>query len=278
MWKVVANWHAYDRKDINTAKIMLLKAVAIHKDSQLLYKEMIQLELHNLIETGFEKIDYNKNLKKLEEIIKATFINIKDCNFQIQLLEILEEYDITTSVQAVIVNHLMKEYLDNEYTWHTFAQRERKGFSYQINVEGKVELESTKSRTPKARLEACFSKYKEGLSKVSLNTRAKLWILYLDFLLELQQDTFTGATVLKTETLKQALNEASSEGYLQETHYMAWLDLVPENEALGIAEKGLEILVVALMIIIYKYNYRYNCNSYVISIVENKITFINFKN
>ncbi|KAF5273297.1 hypothetical protein FQR65_LT04719 [Abscondita terminalis] len=235
VWKIAAGFHAYDRKDINTAMVMLLKAIEIHKDNAMLYKEIISVEISNMINNDSEtKVSVNR----LKEIMHTIFGNIDDYNFYIESLTQLEVQSCTTEVQDMVVSKLMTDYWDNEDVWHTLAQRERKGLHYE-SKEKSNESNGTiaKLRTPKAKLEACFAKYKEGLEKVSKGVKNKLWCKYLDFLIELQQDTLVGATVLKNATLKEALNEAYAEAALQEKHFVAWLELMKEN-ALEISEKG----------------------------------------
>lgn len=108
-----------------------------------------------------------------------------------------------------------------------------------LNFEKKVNMCMTK-RTPRARLEACFAKYREGLAVIPIQRKKHLWILYIDFLLKLQKEPHGAGTVLKLETLKTALDDASSEFCLLERHYLSWLKLsgINQKQALVITEKG----------------------------------------
>ncbi|KAK4877294.1 hypothetical protein RN001_009800 [Aquatica leii] len=236
VWKIAAGFHAYDRKDVNTAMMMLLKAIEIHKDCKILYKEIISVEIFNTVNNNSE---IKKSVERLKEIMHTIFANINDLSFYIDTLTQLEEHACTIEVQDMIIKKLMKDYIDNELVWHTLAQRERKGLHYDPEEKSENTTESQlNTRTPKAKLNACFAKYKEGLEKVSDNVKKNLWCMYLDFLIELQQDTLGGATVLKNSTLKQALNEAYIDEALKEKHFVSWLEVIPEEDALEIAEKG----------------------------------------
>lgn len=132
------------------------------------------------------------------------------------------------------------------------------------------------TRTPRARLEACFLKYQEGLSRVFSTTKPKLWSLYIDFLLDLQKETASVATVLKMETLKAALNDASSDNSLSERHYMAWMEIASED-VLEIAEKGKKkrnYQFVSLQMT--NFCCRYSCNSRFCGVMESPNAFANY--
>uniref|UniRef100_A0A1Y1JV88 U3 small nucleolar RNA-associated protein 6 homolog n=1 Tax=Photinus pyralis TaxID=7054 RepID=A0A1Y1JV88_PHOPY len=232
VWQAATNWHAYDRKDINAALAMFPKALEIHKDSQMLYKERITLEIHSMVHNIKSK---DECITSIREVVDTIFTNINDPNFYIELIVQLEEHQFTLAIQDVIINKMTGDYYNNENIWHALAQRERRGI-YQLIKLSNPEP-ATKSRTPKAKLEACFAKYLEGLSKVSQVTKPKLWALYLDFLIDLQQDT-ASANVLKQSTLKAALHSAYSEDCLLERHYIAWVTFAQDEDALEIAEKG----------------------------------------
>lgn len=235
VWQVATNWHAYDCKDVNAALAMFPKALEIHKDSQMLYKERIKLELHCVIHNNQSE---DKCISSITEVVETIFTNIHDPDFYIELIVLLEEHHCTISIQDIIIKKITNDYYDNENVWDALAQRERRGVYLIIKTSTQDQAEaSTKTRTPKAKLEACFAKYNEGLSKVSSDTKPKLWALYLDFLIDLQQDTAC-ANVLKQSTLRTALNEAYADNCLLERHYVAWLKLAQDEDILEIAEKG----------------------------------------
>mgnify|MGYP005985620397 FL=1 len=89
---------------------------------------------------------------------------------------------------------------------------------------------------------SCFDKYKEGLSKVPPSERSSLWSMYLDCLVDAQRENNGMPKIEKTDLLKSALEQASEEKYLPERYYMHWLELVTDEEALHILEKGNSIV------------------------------------
>lgn len=211
VWKVAANWHMYDRKDLKTALVMLLKGVELHKDSKILYKEIIVIELFNVANN---KDNEDTCIKRLTSIIESVFTNIKEPEFYIEILELLKSHHYTIDIQDRIIEIMTENYFDNENVWHTLAQREFKD---------------------KSMPDACFEKYREGLLKVTPSKKQKLWTLYLEFLFEIVRES---ADV--TSTLKMALREASQDKFLSERFYVAWLNLIRDepNLALQVAEKG----------------------------------------
>ncbi|KAF5276512.1 hypothetical protein FQA39_LY06581 [Lamprigera yunnana] len=235
LWSVAANFHANEQKDYSTATIILLKALELHKDSQILYKELITTEISK---TNNSNRDKKHCIERLTEMVTSTYENIKDVNFYIDLLTQLEDSSFTVEIQVMIIRKLMEEFWDSEFVWHALAQRERKGFHYEKENSAEAMI---KQKTPKAKLEACFAKYNEGLEIVSPEVKNNLWRLYLDFLMELQQD-FGGASVLKVATLKAALNAAYIDGALLEKHFVAWFDLITDGDASDVAEKATKLL------------------------------------
>lgn len=212
VWKVAANWHMYDRKDLKTALVMLLKGVELHKDSKILYKEIIVIELFNVANN---KDNEDTCLKRLTGVIESVFTNIKEPEFYIEILELLKSHHCTVDIQDSIIKIMTENYFDNENVWHTLAQREFKD---------------------KSQLNSCLEKYKEGLLKVTPSIKRKLWTLYLEFLFEMERE-FADVT----STLKMALQEASEDKFLSERFYIAWLNLIQDelNLALLVTEKGI---------------------------------------
>lgn len=87
-------------------------------------------------------------------------------------------------------------------------------------------------------LNRCFQKYDEGLSKVSDQKKVALWTLYLDFLVDLQQENNV-ANVLKRNTLLSALENASKQISLEEKYFIVWAKFTTnEAETIKVIEKG----------------------------------------
>ncbi|KAJ3634573.1 hypothetical protein MTP99_007523 [Tenebrio molitor] len=122
-----------------------------------------------------------------------------------------------------------------KFVWHTLAQRERRGLHYGASCE---EIQ----RSGETCLSLCFTKYQEGLKKVSSSEKANLWLMYLDCLVETQRENNELPNSVKSDLLKTALEQASSEKYLTEKYYIKWLELVTDEEALNLLEKGTSAL------------------------------------
>ncbi|XP_018563302.1 U3 small nucleolar RNA-associated protein 6 homolog [Anoplophora glabripennis] len=236
VWQVAAAW--YIKTDLNQALNVIHKGLMIHKNCQLLYREAIQLELLNR-----EKDEWAKDVKlpkskdelccdKINTYIQSIFKNILDYNFLLEILKILEQHNFTSGVQNTIIARLLECYCDEELVWHTLAQREKNGFHF--GVVDEAILKSTKFC-----LNRSFQKYEEGLSKISEQKKAALWTLYLDFLIELQQENDVAA-IIKKNKLLSALEAASKQIPLEEKYFIVWAKLTNnEAETVKVIEKGL---------------------------------------
>ncbi|KAB0795579.1 hypothetical protein PPYR_12418 [Photinus pyralis] len=215
VWKIAANWHMYDRKDIKTSLVMLLKGLELHKDSRILYMEVLLNEVYNV---EHNKADENTSVKRIMGVVDTIFNNIQSPDFYVEILELLSDHDYTMDIQNYIIQTMMAKHFDNENLWHSLGQRE------------------FQSAQPETKLNNCIAKYKEGLFKVTPSTKPKLWVLYLDFLIHLHENTDFGVSTI----LKMALRDASEDKSLLERFYIVWLDLVSDelDLAIQILEKG----------------------------------------
>ncbi|KAF2880477.1 hypothetical protein ILUMI_25684 [Ignelater luminosus] len=287
-WHAAANWYAYDCHDKSKAMVILLKGVQEHPKNELLYKEIIKLELGELaVYTSQNKEDVKEQqlcIQRIQDAVNMVFNNVFNGEFYVHILEMLESNSLTSPIQETIIDRLKADCSDNEKVWHILAQRERNDlyctydlpkieekvefpkkesiekkeefdkevefpkpvdFEKKVDIERKVNFEKKVNlcmtkRTPRARLEACFAKYRQGLAVIPIQRKKHLWKLYIDFLLKLQHEPRGAGTVLKMETLKIALNDASAEFCLLERHYLSWLKLpgVDHKQALLVTEKG----------------------------------------
>lgn len=127
---------------------ILCKGLTIHKDSKLLYKELIQLEIHNALSNGWqlkenitEPAEQQKLwLEKLCKYIKTIINNIKECEYYVELLEYLVEYTFTGPAQNIIIEFIYSNFSLRAITWRVMAQRDWKGFiscivsTYQVQL------------------------------------------------------------------------------------------------------------------------------------------------
>lgn len=156
IWQVAARWYAYDRKEISTALSLICKGLTMHKDSRLLYTEAIQLEIYNALDGNFqlkvnpeELTDSQKLcLEKLQTYIKEINNNINDCEYCIELLNYLVDYNFTTPVQNSLIEYLMINYSNRALTWNVLAQRDWKGNCFLIIVRNSVHFYNSRSAQP----------------------------------------------------------------------------------------------------------------------------------
>ncbi|KAF2883017.1 hypothetical protein ILUMI_23155 [Ignelater luminosus] len=244
VWLTAAKWHKHQRKDTKSAMAMLLKAIAIHKDNVLLYREIVLTKLNEFdnytsLKENVEQQDLC--VKQLEKIINKTFENIKDCEFYLFVLEILEKYEFTNKVQDDIQKYLQVNCSDSASVWDCVAKKNMKdAFKDSKSLEQQTANEERSDESVINQLQACISKYKEGFAVISASHKADLWKLYIDYLLILQEKFVGNEEAL--EILRKSLNEAHEIGCLHENHLLTWLKNADQQEALVIAVRGTETI------------------------------------
>lgn len=108
----------------------------IHPDSELLYKQAINLQLSKaqLAIAQCEKDNSNylettkkSFIEKFNNFLDMIFKNIKKFSFYFELLELFEEYNFVGDIKKRILNEIMCEYSQEPLVWHSFAQRCQRG-------------------------------------------------------------------------------------------------------------------------------------------------------
>ncbi|CAH1169626.1 unnamed protein product [Phaedon cochleariae] len=238
MWKVAAAWHV--KKDVNQALSVILKGLTIHQTSETLFSEAIQLELMNRGKDDWTDGSQNKDqlcCQKIQTYVDSIMKNIRSHQFLIKILELLNPYGFTKSVQDKIVKNLMERYPEEADVWHALAQRERNGDHYD-EVPGSMHTSNTKFR-----LDRCFKKYQEGfvMTKSCPDQHRELWSLYLEFLVDLQLHNDNSDMI--RNTLLNALRDANDCQMLTERYFVVWVKLLKEEtDILDVTEKGLKAI------------------------------------
>lgn len=88
------------------------------------------------------------------------------------------------------------------------------------------------------KLGKCISRYKDGLSKVLPEEKEQLWSYFINCLIDVRQEDNKIAVNLKTDSLREALEMAFNDGFLNEKHYIQWLDLVDDKDKIEILKRG----------------------------------------
>ncbi|CAH1398063.1 unnamed protein product [Nezara viridula] len=233
LFKIAANWEFNDCRSIERARRFIHQGLHIHKDSKLLFTEGFRLELAYTNQKLLEakgKVEKKENDSpadpiiegNLAEVIYASAVKkINDVTFFVNLLNIAQGYDFTSSLQEKIVEGMKNKYPNEEITWDTMARREHE-----------------RGGTLQEKIRKCISVYEDGLKNVP--TR-KMWSLYLDYILNLNDDP-AALPEFKKDCLKNAFEAAHRENMLSEKHYFLWLKKVEDVDAYKILKWGTERL------------------------------------
>nr|CAI5850416.1 unnamed protein product [Callosobruchus analis] len=242
-WEVAASW--YLKNDLNQALNMIHKGITHHKENQDLYCEAIKLELHNRDRSNSkEDSQGNKptasdliSCKKIKTYVEAACEHIKDYNFLLKILSILEKYPFTKEVQDSIVASLIEKHSDEEKVWSTLAQREYKGHHYQVPIEFQ------NSNSKKFRLKRCLEKYEEGIDVMKQKYPDKvhaLWGICLDWLVD-QHRQQPQLNIVKQNYVLEMFEKASLSTTLDEKYYVMWAQLLDDQkQVLQVIERGLK--------------------------------------
>ncbi|XP_069701593.1 U3 small nucleolar RNA-associated protein 6 homolog [Periplaneta americana] len=181
-------------------------------------------------QTGNDIQDKVLDCRLAEVIYESAMKKINDANFLISLLSIAKQYNFTHRLQTKMVNYLLTTYSNDEMTWDTMARRELEGLSYADldasgeNGVGAASLGSgeEKAITLKERIRMCVGVYVAVAKQLPTE---KMWSLYLEFLLELNQDQ-SSLPVFKQKLLRVAFETAHAAGCMQEKYYLLWVEML----------------------------------------------------
>lgn len=140
---------------------------------------------------------------------------INDVTFHIKILNIVQEHKNTEKLQKIIIENLMENYKNEPETWDIMARRELNGFVYKDNCCMNI----ADSSTMRDRISSCNEVYQNAVKKI--NTEI-MWSLYIDCLLEINQDMVILPNY-KKKLLKIALMQAHHVKKLQEQYYVDWV-------------------------------------------------------
>lgn len=135
-WNLAAGWYAKGQKNYKYALEILLKGLVLHPDSELLYKQAINLQLSKAQLTIMQcekespnELENKKNLfvEKLNYFLDMVFKNIKKFCFYFELLEVFEGYNFVGDIKKRILDKIMVEYSQEPLVWHNLAQRCQRG-------------------------------------------------------------------------------------------------------------------------------------------------------
>lgn len=158
---------------------------------------------------------------KQDKAIKRASVHFKvavnaignDIEFVISLLNISTEFRYTEELQHEIIDFLTKNCWKSELMWHTMAQRELNGNTFD------------KKDRHKSTTHLCIAVYK---SAIKILPTVKMWEKYLDTLIEISRDEKRKNT-LDQSLIEEIFQQAYNDGFLQEHHYLYWLEMLSDD-------------------------------------------------
>lgn len=241
VWIKVISFEYYEQQNIDKSRNYFTEALKIHPKSKELCLTIFKIELNESAqqaatipktEPGTEpqpipQLNNTLLSKRAEIIYDHCKREISDIEFFIDLLNIAENYEFTTSLQTIIVLDLMNQFSGHELTWNTLAQRELKG--YHINDIYSSNTTNSTPLTSKKRIELCVKIYNTAASIMKTQS---MWSLYIDAMIELNNNKSTQQS-LKQKCLLAAYEGADEARCLSERQYLQYIELLkslPDDE------------------------------------------------
>ncbi|XP_044586334.1 U3 small nucleolar RNA-associated protein 6 homolog [Cotesia glomerata] len=223
-WHISAQWHMKETRDIERARKQLLKGLHFHPKAQILYKDLLELELY---EACSNEQDTPVELKHGELVYQQARKHIKDINFTIELLDIASKFNKTKNLQKIIMDDLVENFSDEPKAWDKRARRLFKGLSYESFPQDNVDdVKKSEKNSLRDYLNSAIEIYE---SAVKLIPTKPMWSLYINFLLEIGKDSCTLPNY-KSKLLKNALTKGHHQNNLEEKYYWLWIKVFENNK------------------------------------------------
>lgn len=233
LFKIAANWEYNECHSIERARKFIHRGIHVHKDSKLLYTEGFRLELayaNQKLLQAKAKTEKMETDSPTDPIIQGSLADvmytsavkkINDITFLVNLLNIAQGYDFTSSLQEKIIEGMKTKYPNEEVTWDTLARRE-------------LEL----SASFEEGIRKCISVYEDGLRNVPTK---RMWSFYLDYLLKINEEP-SPLPEFKKDCLKKAFEDGHKEQMLSEKYYFLWIKKVEDADPCEIMKWGTDVL------------------------------------
>ncbi|KAG8041406.1 hypothetical protein G9C98_002394 [Cotesia typhae] len=230
-WHISAQWHIKETRDIERARKQLLKGLHFHPKAQILYKDLLELELY---EACSNEEDTPVELKRAELVYQQARKHIKDIDFTIKLLDIASRFKKTKNLQKIIMDDLVKNFSDEPKAWDKQARREFQGLNYNPcpfkdnvdYIDDIDDIDKSKKNNFRDYLNSAIEIYE---SATKLIPTKEMWSLYINFLLEIGKDNSTLPNY-KSKLLKNALTNGHDQNNLEEKYYWLWIKVFENNK------------------------------------------------
>lgn len=133
-WNIAAGWYAIGQKNFKYAIKLILKGLVLHPNSALLYKRALKLHLSEAQFTlkrltAPDDIKKHENMyrEKINLFIEQIFENVKDFQFYLKILALIENYEFLGDVKTRILQNILENHSEEPLVWHELAQKSNKG-------------------------------------------------------------------------------------------------------------------------------------------------------
>ncbi|XP_044744333.1 U3 small nucleolar RNA-associated protein 6 homolog [Coccinella septempunctata] len=240
VWKLAAGWYCH-LNDTDKALQILHKGLTVNPESTVLFSTAIELEINQVSSNDCSPeqrlFKENKCGEKIKTYVNLILKNIKNLEYIISTLAILEGHNYTNPAQQLILDHLFQNHSSEDVVWHTLAKREKKGMHFVTNPNEQPRSNSF----AKSCIMYCIDKYEQGLLLVAEDRKKKLWSNYLETLIEIQEENVQTQSIDREGLLKTALQQAHRDKCLEEYHYNIWVEMMPDDEARKTLEEATSI-------------------------------------
>ncbi|XP_033211584.1 U3 small nucleolar RNA-associated protein 6 homolog [Belonocnema kinseyi] len=248
-WHIAAQWEIEEAKNLENARTILLRGLNLHPTSPLLFLELYKLELKEeaskikTLEKDKEELrasvpesgKESSKFKRTEAIYEQAFKWVKEIKFFINLLSVTKDYENTDALQKKIINDMVKKYMNEPLVWDTMARRELQGLPNPSSNDTAMEVDGTEQNSLRDRITSCNEVYLIAVKKLKSE---EMWSLYIDCLLEINQDLELLPN-LKRKLLRTALSQGHQAKLLKEQHYLHWIGLLNSDKKDDASQKKL---------------------------------------
>lgn len=126
MWQMASKWESEEENNLNNARNFLVKGIQRHPDSEVLYLELFNIEIMQLVFNSETDEEKEKQLKRTEIVWRNGIKNIDKESFLFELFDTCLKYDVGDPLKSDIKAEIWAR-KDKKEVWSYIASKELEG-------------------------------------------------------------------------------------------------------------------------------------------------------